>query len=331
MGTVFTTKLTRQKHLFAAILILLWLLVVCFMGLRFWLVTSNIEDGDLATKLLLFDDIFFVVIVVTTILISIIGVIVARLYSSLHLSVEQIDHEHERALRQEQDKIRMKRQLTNNINHELKTPICSIIGYLEMILNNEELDKATIRNFAQKSYLQAERLRRLVLDLSTITRIDEASSMIECEELDLSTLIDNIVDDTMPQAENQNISVISSIETKLPINGNQMLLYSVFRNLVDNSIAYSGGRQVFIELLETKDDMYHFKIRDNGIGIESKHLPYIFERFYRVDAGRSRKIGGTGLGLSIVKNAILFHGGTIYAQKAKAGGVEFLFTLKISQ
>ncbi len=279
-------------------------------------------------ELLYVDNVFIVVAVLITAMISVVGMVISRLYNTLNESLNQLSEEHEENLRQEQEKIRIKRQLTNNINHELKTPICSILGYLEMINGNENLDINTTRTFVKKSYDQAERLRQLLMDLSTITRIEEAADMVECESVDLSRLIEDVVDDTIPQAQQNNIDVRSVVDDGVVISGNHTLLYSIFRNLVDNAVAYSGGRQVTIQLVRSDYTYHYFKVEDNGIGVDEKHLPYIFERFYRVDKGRSRKMGGTGLGLSIVKNAVLFHGGQIVAQTSRSGGLEFLFSLR---
>lgn len=250
MATDFMNRLARQGRVFAVVLVSLWILVIGFAGFRYWLFMD--EDFMTASPehLMLFDDMFFIVSGVITILISVIGFIVARLYSSLGDTMMRVEHEHEEAIKHEQEKIRIKRQLTNNINHELKTPICSILGYLEMILGNDKLDKKSIRTFVEKSYDQAERLRRLMADLSTITRIDEASSMVERERVELSSLISDVVDDTMPQADEQGIVVESRVRGEFYVDGNQMLLYSIFRNLVDNAIAYSGGRIVLIELIK---------------------------------------------------------------------------------
>lgn len=270
---------------------------------------------------------FLIVAIVISLLISVIGYITSRLYYNLDVTTKERDREHETARREEQDKLRLKRQLTNNINHELKTPICSILGYMEMILNNDKLSEEQCRMFVSKSYAQAERLRHLMMDLSTITRIDEAGNMIDREKINLTTLIQDVKDDVVPQLEKQNITIKTNISKELYIDGNQSLLYSVFRNLVDNAIAYSGGRNIWIDLVAVDSEKYYFSLRDNGIGIDEKHLPYIFERFYRVDKGRSRKMGGTGLGLSIVKNAILFHSGTIEARLEELGGLEFRFSL----
>lgn len=271
---------------------------------------------------------FLIVIIAISVLISIIGYITSTLYRSLESATKELDKEHEVALREEQDKIRLKRQLTNNINHELKTPVCSILGYTEMIMNNPDISMESCRTFVGKAYDQAERLRHLMTDLSTITRIDEAGEMIDKESVDLHKMVDDLIDDVMPQSEKQNITIKSNICEPTVVYGNHSLLYSIFRNLVDNAIAYSGGRCIWIDLKSESDDAYYFSVRDNGIGIEQKHLQYIFERFYRVDKGRSRKLGGTGLGLSIVKNAVLFHGGIIEARIEELGGLEFVFSLK---
>ncbi len=328
MDTVFTNRLKRQGYLFAASLILLWVLVISFMGLRLWLMLDGGDDVTTDVEsVILFDDLFFIIAAVITCVVSLIAFVVARLYRSLRASSAAINYEHNIALEQEQEKIRIKRQLSNNINHELKTPICSILGYLEMILGNEDLDMATTRKFIQKSYDQAERLRHLMTDLSTITRIDEASSMIERETIDLNSIIESVIDDTTLQAKERNIEVIDRITTPLKIEGNNSLLYSIFRNLVDNAIAYSGGRRVTIELVAEDSTHLHLVVQDNGIGVEQRHLPHLFERFYRVDKGRSRKAGGTGLGLSIVKNAVLFHNGQIEARTSRNGGLEFAFSL----
>ncbi|MFI3292026.1 MAG: HAMP domain-containing sensor histidine kinase [Rikenellaceae bacterium] len=269
----------------------------------------------------------FIAIMISS-LISMIGYITSKLYSKLKQTTIDLDREHTLKEREEQEKIRIKRQLTNNINHELKTPICSILGYLDMIINNPHLTQDQIITFVGKSYDQAERLRQLMSDLATITRIDEASEMIECESVNITRLVEDIIDDVCPQAVAQSVDVVSSLPDDVVIEGNSSLLYSIFRNLIDNAIAYSGGRRVWIELMNEDAEGYEFVVRDNGIGIEAKHLDYIFERFYRVDKGRSRKVGGTGLGLSIVKNGVVFHGGVISARIAQRGGAEFYFSMK---
>lgn len=109
--------------------------------------------------------------------------------------------------------------------------------------------------------------------------------------------------------------------------GNGALLTSVFRNLIDNAIAYSGGSRIQLNIISASNDKITLTVADNGCGIPREHLPHIFERFYRIDKGRSRTAGGTGLGLSIVKNAVLMHGGSIIANNVASGGMTFTITL----
>ena len=251
---------------------------------------------------------------------------IVDLYSQLQRASEQIAHEQAALFEQEQEKIRIKRQLTNNINHELKTPVSSIRGYIETILSTPNIDKATERKFLEKSLAQTERLQQLLQDVSLITRMDEAPDVIQFEQLMLSDIIKSAVEEWEGHSDNK-MKVELNFKDELPISGNYYLLHAIFKNLLDNARAYSGGDKVTITLTKESAEAYQFSFKDNGVGIEAPHLSRIFERFYRLDKGRSRKLGGTGLGLSIVKNSVIFHGGTIEAQNAVGGGLEYIFTL----
>lgn len=165
------------------------------------------------------------------------------------------------------------------------------------------------------------RLNALLKDVAAITRMDEGSGLIEKTDIDLTSLITDIV-------EEEKLKTDMTIKVSIPdlkINGNRQLLESIFRNLIDNAIAYSGATELSIKA----DQSGNFKISDNGCGISSEHLPHIFERFYRVDKGRSRAAGGTGLGLAIVRNAIIIHGGEIKARSIN--GLTFDFNLKVNK
>lgn len=230
---------------------------------------------------------------------------------------------------QEEEQARLKRQLTQNIAHELKTPVSSIQGYLETILSNPNIPKETVKTFLERSYAQSNRLTTLLRDISVLTRMDEAPEMMERESVNLSLVVENIINEVNLGLEEKHIKVINLMPQALMINGNHSLLYSIFRNLMDNAIAYAGTNiQITINCFREDDTFYYFSFSDSGVGVEEEHLTRLFERFYRVDKGRSRKLGGTGLGLAIVKNAILFHGGTIFAKNAPNGGLEFVFTLQ---
>jgi len=252
---------------------------------------------------------------------------IIRLYARLQRTTADRDREHALALHEQQEKIRIKKQLTNNINHELKTPVAAIQGYLETLLDNPGLGAEKRTAFLEKSCAQVARLRSLLADISTVTRMDEASQLIRKERVVLNDIVDEIRADMQLRPEGQRLRVNCDFPYPLEMEGSPSLLGSVFRNLADNAAAYSGGRDIFIRLLDNSPEQYTLQFADNGIGVEEEHLPHIFERFYRIDKGRSRKLGGTGLGLAIVKNAVMMHGGTISVRNSERGGLEFTFTL----
>ncbi len=228
--------------------------------------------------------------------------------------------------RQEQDKL--KRQLTQNIAHELKTPVASIQGYLETILDNPHIDEETKKQFLKHSYAQSQRLTSLLQDISTLNRMDDAPEIKENVEVNISEMVEDISKETALQLEKHHMSFIINLPENIIVHGNKSLLYSVFRNLTDNAIAYAGyGTTITLDAVE-KNKEWSFAFYDNGIGVANEHLSRIFERFYRVDKGRSRKLGGTGLGLAIVKNAVMIHGGTIQAKNLPTGGLRFDFNIK---
>ena len=229
---------------------------------------------------------------------------------------------------QEEEQARLKRQLTQNIAHELKTPVSSIQGYLETLVNNPDMPDETERQFLQRCYAQSSRLSRLLRDISLLTRMDEASQMYDMEVLDLHRVVEGIIGDVALELEQRHIAVTNDLSPGMTLMGNSSLLYSMFRNLMDNVIAYAGTDiSVRISCFRQDDSFYYLSFADTGVGVGSEHLNRLFERFYRVDKGRSRKLGGTGLGLAIVKNTVLLHGGTISAKNRRGGGLEFIFTL----
>ena len=229
---------------------------------------------------------------------------------------------------QEEEQVRLKRQLTQNIAHELKTPVSSIQGYLETIVNNENIAPEKMQVFLERCYAQSNRLSRLLRDISVLTRMDEAANMIDMERVDISVLVGNIINEVSLELDEKHITVVNSLKKSIQIKGNYSLLYSIFRNLMDNAIAYAGSNiQININCFREDENFYYFSFADTGIGVSPEHLNRLFERFYRVDKGRSRKVGGTGLGLAIVKNAVIIHGGSISAKNNQGGGLEFVFTL----
>ena len=253
---------------------------------------------------------------------------VVRLYARLQKAIADRDREHRRSLHEEKEKIRIKRQLTNNINHELKTPVASMQVCLETMLAHPEMAADKRTEFLARCYAANERLRNLLDDVSAITRLEDGGDHIARTAVDLSQVVRRVCDELRVEAAEAGITIADSVTYSQPIPGNEGLLESVVRNLLTNAIKYSGGSEV--EVTQSVGERFiTVTVADNGIGVDPEHLPRLFERFYRVDKGRSRRQGGTGLGLSIVKNAVLWHGGSVEVSNRPGGGLRFIFQLPL--
>ena len=173
---------------------------------------------------------------------------------------------------QEEEQVRLKRQLTQNIAHELKTPVSSIQGYLETIVSNENIPREKINVFLERCYAQSNRLSRLLRDISVLTRMDEAASMIDMERVDISVLVGNIINEVSLELDEKHITVINSLKKSIQVKGNYSLLYSIFRNLMDNAIAYAGSNiQININCFREDENFYYFSFADTGIGVSPEH------------------------------------------------------------
>ena len=241
---------------------------------------------------------------------------------------ERIIKMYKRLKRTKEEQNVLKRQLTQNIAHELKTPVASIQGYLETVLENPNINETTKQQFIERCYAQSQRLTSLLHDISTLNRLDDAPEMVDFETVDINAMVANIIKDTTLQMSERKMTFDNRLPQGVVVRGNQSLVYSVFRNLTDNAIAYAGEGTTITLSASIKGGFWSFTFSDNGVGVPYEHLPRLFERFYRVDKGRSRKMGGTGLGLAIVKNSILLHGGTITVDNNLTGGLRFDFTLR---
>lgn len=239
---------------------------------------------------------------------------------SFEVTIDDVTKEEEQSI--------LKRQLAQNVSHELKTPISSIQGFTETLINNPNMDEEKKAFYIKRCHAQAVRLTSLLHDISMLNKLDESSDSFEMVEINITEVVEGVKQDVSLALEEKNMHIEAELPKELIIKGNTLQIYSIFRNLIDNSILHAGvGTTVFIECYRTDSEYIYLSVADNGVGVESKHLNKIFDRFYRVDKGRSRKLGGTGLGLSIVKNSIQFHQGRISAKNRKGGGIEFLFTL----
>jgi two-component system OmpR family sensor kinase/two-component system phosphate regulon sensor histidine kinase PhoR len=222
---------------------------------------------------------------------------------------------------------RMRRELTQNIAHELKTPVASILGYTDTILDSHDMTEDVKHRFLVRTNAQARRLATLLQDISTLNRMDYARDMIAMERINVSVLFADIAEETAIAMQKRQMTLHNCLPQSIIVQGNYSLLYSIFRNLMDNAVNYAGKGTTVEIAAEQQADCWRFTFKDNGIGIPAKHLSRIFERFYRIDKGRSREMGGTGLGLAIVKNAVLLHGGNITVSTPDTGGLAFEFTI----
>lgn len=256
---------------------------------------------------------------------------ITYMYNERSKAVLKLKREHNIALHAMEEKARLKRQLTNNINHELKTPIGVIKGYLDTIIANPDMDDASRNHFISKALEHANRLANLITDVSAITRLEEGGAMINTEELDYHDVVYSVMSDLEESGILGDIEFVYDIPTETYIMGNNSLLSGMLTNLAKNAAAYSKGTECGVKLLGEDKKYYKFVFYDNGIGVGEEHIPHLFERFYRVDSGRSRKTGGTGLGLPIVQNTIKAHGGEIQVKNGEDGGLQFIFTLPKAQ
>lgn len=253
---------------------------------------------------------------------------IVRLYARLQQALADRDREQAKALKAMDEQNRIKRQLTNNINHELKTPVASIRICLETLREHPDLPEEKRRELIDRCYDASQRLAQLLADVGTIARLEDGASSITCENVILRAIVAEVCDEYRLRADAAGFTIENDISFDSELRGNAALLGSVFRNLISNAIAYSGGNMISLTQ-KVSTDHITITVADNGSGVPPEHLPHLFERFYRIDKGRSRAAGGTGLGLSIVKNAIHWHNGTITIRQPRHSGLTFTITLPL--
>ena len=224
---------------------------------------------------------------------------------------------------------KLKKQMTSNIAHELRTPVTSIRGYLETIIACPDMAPEKKLVFIEKAYNQTLRLSELITDMALISKMEERSSKFQKEDIDLFDISNEVFEEFGERIVANRVKVENMLEPGTVLTGNKTLVYTIIKNLVENSLKYAGNDiTIHLECYSSIEKFCYLTYYDTGEGVPLEHLDQIFERFYRIEEGRTRDVGGSGLGLSIVKNAVKFHGGDIRAINRQWGGLQFFFSLR---
>ncbi|MBQ8812132.1 MAG: HAMP domain-containing histidine kinase [Bacteroidales bacterium] len=226
-------------------------------------------------------------------------------------------------------KSKLKKQMTSNIAHELRTPVTSIRGYLETLIACPDMDSQKKMEFVEKAYNQTLRLTELITDMALISKMEERSSKFEKQDIDLFDIANEVFEEFGERIAEKKVKVENLVEPDTVLTGNRTLVYTIIKNLVENTLKYAGdGVTIHLECYSKIEKFCYLTYYDTGCGVPSEHLEHIFERFYRITEGRTRDDGGSGLGLSIVRNAVKFHGGDIRVINRQWGGLQFFFSLR---
>ena len=223
-----------------------------------------------------------------------------------------------------------RREFLGNVSHELKTPIQSIQGYIYTLLDGALEDKKVNRTFLEKASKGTDRLVQLINDLTSISELQSGSVQLEIIEFDIVALFKEVIDLLFERIEEKSINVRFSKDApgQLMVRGDRSKIEQVVTNLLVNAIKYGKKKGSVVIGFEMLDKEVLVEVTDDGEGIEKEHLPRLFERFYRTDAGRSRHEGGSGLGLAIAKHILEAHHQSINVRSVKGEGSTFSFTLE---
>jgi two-component system phosphate regulon sensor histidine kinase PhoR len=220
----------------------------------------------------------------------------------------------------------VRRDFVANVSHELKTPLTSMRGFAEALADTG-LQPQMAREFAGRILANADRMQRLVDDLLDLSRIESGAWHPELEELRVEPLVADAWTSLHPTPETRGVRLTMDVPEDVTVVADRDALFQVLSNLLDNAVRYSPDGSTIRLRVRTSDDGTRFEVTDDGSGIPSAQLERVFERFYRVDAARSREAGGTGLGLSIVKHLIAAHGGRVGIDSVLGQGTTAWFTL----
>ena len=221
----------------------------------------------------------------------------------------------------------MRRDFVANVSHELKTPLTSIKGFVETLLEGALEDKDNSRKFLKIIQDHTDRLNNLINDLLDLSSIESEKITLKKEDFDFRLLLEEVINGFSSQVKKRRLQIINELSAPLVVRADRNRIEQVVTNLLDNSIKFNRENGTIRVYSQDTVDLIRVWVEDTGAGIPAKDIPMIFERFYRVDKARSRELGGTGLGLSIVKHIAELHGGSVGVESIEGLGSKFWFTI----
>jgi len=221
----------------------------------------------------------------------------------------------------------MRRDFVANVSHELKTPLTSIKGFVETLLEGALEDKENSVNFLKIINSHADRLNTLINDLLDLSHIESNTVKLKVESFNLAQLVSQVISGFRAQIKKKAVEISFSLLDELELFADKSKIEQVLTNLINNAIKYNKENGFVKIYTEELPDKLKIIIEDSGPGIPARDIPRIFERFYRVDKARSRELGGTGLGLSIVKHIVELHSGGVGVESTEGFGSKFWFTI----
>ena len=314
-------KFKANPHAFkASLIIVLAAFILKFIFLQLFSTNTDIENESLLISILYF--LIFLIIVRIT--------IEFYIRNQINIGVSKLLRQRKSEINSLKDQENYRREFLGNISHELKTPLFTIQGYILTLVEGAMKDKKVREKYLKRAAKGVDRLISIVKDLDLITQFESGIKTVDKTDFNIYELVENVFELMEFESEKNNIKLQYENDNSTPIYvyADQERILQVLTNLVVNSIKYgsnNGYTKVIIEDLNKEKVI--IKVIDDGEGIEKKHLPRLFERFYRIDKNRSRKKGGSGLGLSIVKHIIEAHNEQIFVKSKIGEGTEFSFTL----
>ena len=314
-------KFKANPHAFkASLIIVLAAFILKFIFLQLFSTNTDIENESLLISILYF--LIFLIIVRIT--------IEFYIRNQINIGVSKLLRQRKSEINSLKDQENYRREFLGNISHELKTPLFTIQGYILTLIEGAMKDKKVREKYLKRAAKGVDRLISIVKDLDLITQFESGIKTVDKTDFNIYELVENVFELMEFESEKNNIKLQYENDNSTPIYvyADQERILQVLTNLVVNSIKYgsnNGYTKVVIEDLNKEKVI--IKVIDDGEGIEKKHLPRLFERFYRIDKNRSRKKGGSGLGLSIVKHIIEAHNEQIFVKSEIGEGTEFSFTL----